>query len=365
MNKITLEYVWIDGQKPTAKMRSKTKIVDLSADLFQDISDGRINKENPLEGFVQEFNKINDTNIYNNDRIPVWGFDGSSTEQADGSNSDCVLKPVKLYLDPLRKNGLIVLCEVYNVDDTPHESNTRYGLRKMFEKHRDQKPLFGIEQEYTFMIGSRPLGFPDGGFPPPQGRYYCGVGADEVFGRDIVEEHMQICLEMGLLFEGINAEVMPGQWEFQIGTGDPLQVSDDLWIGRYMLYRVAAKYNVSATLLPKPAVGDWNGAGAHANFSTEDMRNSYEPILEAIEKLSKKHEEHIEIYGDDNHYRLSGKHETCDINTFKSGVSDRGASIRIPWQVHKKRKGYIEDRRPAANVDPYLVTSKIIETVCE
>ncbi|MFW6226269.1 MAG: glutamine synthetase, partial [bacterium] len=217
----------------------------------------------------------------------------------------------------------------------------------------------------TFFEGSKPLGFPNGGYPAPQGHYYCGIGADEVFGRNIVEEHMKYCLNIGIMFEGINAEVMPGQWEFQIGAGDPISVSDDLWIARYLLYRTAEKYSINATLEPKPVRGDLNGAGAHTNFSTKEMRKNYDAIELAVDKLSKKHPEHIEIYGEDNHLRLTGKHETCSIEQFRSGVSNRGASIRIPWHVSKERKGYIEDRRPAANMDPYLVTRKIIETVCE
>ena len=340
--KISLEYIWIDGQKPTAKMRSKTKIIDVDSTDF-DVIDERLHIKN----------------------IPIWGFDGSSTNQAVGENSDCVLKPVKHYKDPLRDNSFLVLCEVYNVDDTPHISNTRFKLRETYEKYKEEEPMFGIEQEYTFFEGSVPLGFPTGGgYPAPQGNYYCGVGADEVFGREIVEEHTQYCIDIGLLIEGINAEVMPGQWEFQIGAGDPLSVSDDLWIARYLLYRVAAKHGVSATLYPKPAIGDWNGAGAHTNFSTKDMRENYEAIEESIEKLSKKHDEHIIHYGEDNHERLTGQHETCSINEFRAGVSDRGASIRIPWHVYKAKKGYIEDRRPAANMDPYIVTNKMIETVC-
>jgi glutamine synthetase len=221
------EYIWIDGTEPTAKLRSKTKIM----------TDGG--------------------------ELPIWGFDGSSTNQAPGSASDCVLKPVFSCPDPVRGgNDILVLCEVLLTDMTPHKTNTRAALRAVSEKYAAQEPWFGIEQEYTFFEGSRPLGFPPKGFPAPQGGYYCGVGADEIFGRPIVEKHMQACLDAGLLFSGINAEVMPGQWEFQIGPGSPLDVSDHLWIARWLLYRVAEDFGVSATLDPKPVHGDWNGAGA-------------------------------------------------------------------------------------------------------
>ena len=349
--KVTLEYVWIDGTKPTKKLRSKTKIVYADTRYYDSI--GHYFGETPR--------LLTDKDL---EKIPIWGFDGSSTNQAIGSDSDCVLRPVKLYKDTERPIGYIVLCEVFNVDGTPHETNTRFKLRETYDICKNFKPLFGIEQEYTLLIGDRPLGFPEGGYPHPQGRYYCGVGADEVYGREIVEEHMQACLSMDLLFEGINAEVMPGQWEFQIGAGDPITVSDDLWMARYTLYRIAAKYKVSATLDPKPVRGDWNGSGAHTNFSTEKMRSDYNEIERVIKLLEEKHADHIKIYGADNHNRLTGQHETAHIDEFRWGISDRGASVRIPWQVAKNKKGYIEDRRPAANIDPYQVTRIIMKTTC-
>ncbi|MCZ7413958.1 MULTISPECIES: glutamine synthetase [unclassified Streptomyces] len=325
------EYIWIDGTEPTAKLRSKTKI----------LSDGA--------------------------EPPVWGFDGSSTNQAEGHASDCVLKPVASYPDPIRGgDDRLVLCEVFNIDDTPHPSNTRALLRPLAEKYAAQEPIFGIEQEYTFFDGARPLGFPEGGFPAPQGGYYCGVGADEIFGREIVEKHLDNCLTAGLGISGINAEVMPGQWEFQVGPLSPLEVSDQLWIARWLLYRTAEDFGVSATLDPKPAKGDWNGAGAHTNFSTKAMREGYDAILAACESLGKgdKPAEHIREYGAGVESRLTGAHETAPWNEYSYGVSNRGASVRIPWQVEVDKKGYIEDRRPNANVDPYVVTRLLVDTVC-
>lgn len=323
------EYIWIDGTEPTARLRSKTRV----------LQDG--------------------------DKLPIWGFDGSSTNQAPGANSDCVLRPVFDCPDPIRGgDDRLVMAEVLLTDMTPHPTNTRALCQEMAEKYADQEPIFGIEQEYTFFKDGRPLGFPAGGFPAPQGFYYCGVGADEVYGRDVVEAHLEACLDAGIGLSGINAEVMPGQWEFQVGPLPPLDVSDQMWLARWLLYRVAEEFDISATLDPKPVKGDWNGAGAHTNFSTKAMRESYEPIIAACEALGKRAEEHVKYYGAGIEDRLTGSHETAPWTEFSYGVSNRGASVRIPWQVAVDKKGYIEDRRPNANMDPYLVTRLITETVC-
>ena len=334
MSRVKAEYIWIDGHMPTAKLRSKTKIID-----------GEV------------------TSLEN---LPDWGFDGSSTQQAEGHFSDCLLKPVCFIPDPIRGGiDILVMCEVFNADGTVHQSNHRAKLRKLAEKYEDHACWFGIEQEYTFFDGIKPLGWPDNGFPAPQGGYYCGVGSDEVYGRDIVEDHMQACLDAGINLSGINAEVMPGQWEFQIGPSGPLEVSDEIWIARWLLYRIGEDYEVSATLDPKPVKGDWNGAGAHTNFSTKSMRESggLKFIEEACEKLKSKHSEHIDAYGADNEQRLTGMHETCSIEDFRYGVSDRGASIRIPMQTSKDGCGYLEDRRPSANMDPYRVCGALMDTI--
>jgi glutamine synthetase len=323
------EYIWIDGTMPTAKLRSKTKVVPAG--------------EEP----------------------PVWGFDGSSTNQAPGSNSDCVLRPVFICPDPIRGgDNKLVLADVLLTDMTPHATNMRAPLVKTAKKYAKHEPWFGIEQEYTFFEGARPLGWPDQGFPAPQGGYYCGVGADEVFGRDVVEAHTTACIEAGLTISGTNAEVMPAQWEFQIGPVGPVECSDQLWVARWLLYRIAEDFGVSATLYPKPVRGDWNGAGAHTNFSTAAMRESYEPCEEAAKALGARHDAHIKHYGYAIEERLTGLHETAHWSAFRYGVSDRGASVRIPWQVARDRKGYIEDRRPNANMDPYIVTRLITDTVC-
>ena len=253
-----------------------------------------------------------------------------------------------------------------NADGSVHASNTRAHLREIEEKFSKENIWFGIEQEYTFFEGRNPLGWPEGGYPAPQGPFYCGVGADEAFGREIVEDHLDLCLEAGLELSGINAEVMPGQWEYQIGPLGPLEVADQMWVSRWLLYRISEDYGVSATLHPKPVKGDWNGAGAHINFSTQSMREKggLKVIEDACEKLSKKHDEHIAVYGAHNEERLTGDHETQSISEFSYGVSDRGASIRIPMQTSNDGYGYLEDRRPSSNMDPYQACAILIETTC-
>ena len=333
--KVMAEYIWMDGHQPTQKLRSKTKI---------------LNKK-----------------ISSVSELPEWGFDGSSTNQAEGNFSDCLLKPVWLCKDPIRgKENILVMCEVMNADGSVHASNTRAHLREIEEKFSKENIWFGIEQEYTFFEGRNPLGWPEGGYPAPQGPFYCGVGADEAFGREIVEDHLDLCLEAGLELSGINAEVMPGQWEYQIGPLGPLEVADQMWVSRWLLYRISEDYGVSATLHPKPVKGDWNGAGAHINFSTQSMREKggLKVIEDACEKLSKKHDEHIAVYGAHNEERLTGDHETQSISEFSYGVSDRGASIRIPMQTSNDGYGYLEDRRPSSNMDPYQACAILIETTC-
>jgi glutamine synthetase len=322
------EYIWIDGSKPTAQIRAKTKIV-------------------------------------RSGEPPIWGFDGSSTNQAPGSLSDCVLHPVLVTPDPLRGgDNKLVLCEVLDLDFEPHPSNTRAACADVAARFADQEPMFGIEQEYTFFKDDRPLGWPEVGFPAPQGPYYCSVGASTALGRPVVERHTAACLEAGIAIEGTNAEVMKGQWEFQVGILSPTAIGDQLWLARWLLYRIAEDFGIDVSLAAKPVAGDWNGAGAHTNFSTRAMREDYDAIIAACEALGQRVDEHIAGYGEGIKDRLTGAHETAPWDSFFYGASDRGASIRIPWIVERERKGWIEDRRPNANADPYVVTRLITETVC-
>ena len=326
-----LEYLWLDGCNPT-QIRSKTKIVK---------SFGR-----------------------NGGEAPIWGFDGSSTQQAEGNSSDCVLKPVRVYPNPLDTDSSIVLCEVWNVDDTPHSTNTRRELEELLEDLEDDiDEWVGFEQEYTLYENGWPYGWPALEEPAPQGDYYCGRN----IGENIMKKHMNACIQAGISICGTNAEVMLGQWEYQIGAGGSIHMSDDLWVARWLMERICEHYDLSVSLHPKPIQGDWNGAGCHTNFSTGIMREEMggmAEILNACLKLKDTHREHIKVYGQDNEQRLTGEYETCSIDEFRYGVSDRGASIRIPWQVEKDGCGYLEDRRPSSNCDPYIVSQKLIQTIC-
>ncbi len=333
MAKIKLEYIWLDGYKPTQNLRSKTKVEE----------------HDDFKGTLDE--------------IGMWSFDGSSTQQAEGGSSDCLLKPVAIYPDPVRRNAYLIMTEVLHVDGTPHESNARAAI-----DDDDNDFWFGFEQEYFIMDSKTqlPLGFPIGGYPGPQGLYYCSVGGRNTWGRDLVEEHANQCIDAGLNFEGINQEVAAGQWEFQLFAKGAKKAGDEIWIARYLLDRITEKHHYYIEYHPKPVKGDWNGSGMHANFSNTTLRTcgdkpTYEKICEAFRPVV---DEHIEVYGEFNDERLTGLHETAAISDFSYGISDRGASIRIPiTTVNNGWKGYLEDRRPASNADPYKISAIIIKTV--
>jgi glutamine synthetase len=310
--------------------------------------------------------------------FPIWNFDGSSTKQAPTSESEILLRPVFLCKDPFRQvedteEGkavtCLVLCEALKNDMTPAKANFRYYASKIFEASADEKPWFGFEQEYILLKNDNtsnisPLSFPKGGFPAPQGQYYCSVGSTNAIGRYVAEAHMRCCLYAGLKVSGINAEVFPGQWEFQIGPVLGLNGCDQLWMARYILQRVCEEFEVNVTFEPKPVKGDWNGSGCHTNFSYESTRKEggYDKIIEAMVDLTKKHKEHIFVYGEDNDKRLTGAHETAYIEKFNYGIANRGSSARIPTTTVAEKKGYFEDRRPAGNCNPYLVGGMLVDT---
>jgi glutamine synthetase len=333
MTKYKLEYIWLDGYEPVPNLRGKTKVVAFAG-------------TPTLE------------------ELPVWNFDGSSTRQAEGHDSDRLLQPVALFPDPARTTGMLVMCEVLLPDGTPHPSNSRATIPD------DPGAWFGFEQEYFLYRDGAPLGFPRDGFPPPQGEYYTGVGYKNVgdVAREIVDAHIDLCLAAGIDLEGVNAEVAKGQWEFQIFGKGSKRAADELWIARYLLLRLCEEYRVDVNFHPKPlgTEHDWNGSGLHTNFSTERMREvgGEDYFDELMAAFAATRDEHIAVYGADNHLRLTGLHETAAIDEFTYGLADRGASIRIPHAFIKNGyRGYLEDRRPNSLADPYQVAGRILQTI--
>jgi glutamine synthetase len=333
MFSVRVEYVWIDND---FKLRSKVKVM-----------------------YNTEINNIED--------IPEWNYDGSSTGQAQGNDSEVIIKPRSMFTSRHDIFHVLVLCDTYTPENTALLTNNREYANYIFNKNLEEEPWFGIEQEY-FIIDSKtnkPLGFDEN---KKQGQYYCSVGAENAFGRKIAEEHLLECINYGVIVSGMNAEVAPGQWEYQVGPCVGIESGDHLWISRYILQKIAEKHNVIINFEPKPLSGDWNGSGCHTNYSTKKMREGtknktgLDYINEAIDKLSKKHNEHMNVYGSGNELRMTGQHETASYNVFSFGTANRGASVRIGNTNMRNQKGYFEDRRPSSNCDPYLVTSKIFET---
>jgi len=354
--KVLAEYIWLGGSG--SDIRCKTKTLDFVP-------------ESPAD-------------------LPIWNFDGSSTGQAEGKDSEVYLKPAAIYKDPFRGgNNILVLCETYSppymeengkvvnirkekenafggniVAMNPHPSNQRHSANKVMEKATASHPWFGIEQEYTLLTPETkwPLGWPENGYPGPQGPYYCGSGANIAIGRDVAEAHYAACLVAGVKIAGINAEVMPAQWEYQVGPCEGISMGDDLWMSRYIMERICEQFHVTVSWDPKPIPGDWNGAGCHTNYSTVETRapgTGWEAMRTQIERLEKNHMKHIEAYGEGNERRLTGQHETSPITEFSWGFANRGCSVRVPRTVLVDKCGYYEDRRPSSNMCPYVVTKMV------
>lgn len=326
MNAI-LEYIWIGGNN---EIRSKTRVIP-----------------------------------NHNGVINEWNYDGSSTWQADcNGDTEIILKPCSIFKNPLRNiedtDCYIVLCETYDSNGEPAKNNYRYESDIIFNKSTEEKPWFGLEQEYFIFF------YNDNNVSTniEEGYHYCGITENHT-ERIIAEKHMELCIKAGLQISGINAEVSKSQWEFQIGPCEGINAGDHLIVARYLLERISEIYGARVSYHPKPFIGI-NGSGCHINFSTTKTReeNGIEIINEYIKKLSEKHLEHIQAYGENNHLRLTGLNETSSIHKFTYGIGTRNTSIRIPNQVYKEKSGYFEDRRPASNIDPYLTTSLIFKTCC-
>ena len=334
-----VEYLWLGGSG--MDIRGKTKVMD---------------------GIITDLKQL-----------PEWNYDGSSTGQGKTMESEKILRPVKMIRDPFRGGQhLLALCESYNTDGKPAFTNFRHLASKVFEEVKDAETWFGIEQEYILYTVESchvkyPIGWGRHGYNAPQGMYYCGVGAGFIYGRQVAEDHLRACLYSGLTIAGINAEVFPGQWEYQVGVCKGIDMCDQLWLSRYILQRVAENYGMFAEFKPKPVEGDWNGSGCHTNYSTKDTRDpkvGWDTFMKYLESMKKNHLKCIKLYGIGNEKRMTGLHETAHIDEFTYGVGARGCSVRIGNQAKKDGCGYMEDRRPSSNIDPYLSVSALADVTC-
>lgn len=332
MSKKILEYIWLDADN---NYRSKTNIYAYEK-----------------------------TGPFDLECVPEWNYDGSSTGQADGDDSEVFIKPVYMVRDTFRRDGdsWLVLCDTWLPNGEPHPTNTRFAAKKIFDNEivKKEETYFGLEQEFFALTQNSCMNIGKK-ITDNQGPFYCGVGYGSLH-REFNEEALKNLMDSGLNITGFNNEVAAEQFEFQI-LCEGIEAGDALHLLRYILVRTAEKYNLHINFHPKPFIGV-NGSGCHTNYSTKTMREEggIEAIYKAIDKLKEKHHNHMDVYGKDNHMRLTGKHETASISEFSFGVADRGASIRIPRFTERDGKGYLEDRRPASNMDPYVVTSKIAET---
>ena len=334
------EYIWIDSQ---GELRSKTKVIN------EFTNNWRFKMED-IDRKVE--------------MLPLWNYDGSSTGQAEGKTSEVLIKPCSIYNNPFIDNGYLVMCDTYLPDMKPLPTNSRYNAQIIFDRYKEQRPMYGIEQE--FFIKNKEgyvLGFEDGNKPESQGKYYCGVGTGRALGRPFIMKAFNNCLKAGLKLTGMNAEVAPGQWEFQV-CDYGINVCDQLYIMRYILHRTAEEYDYIIDFHPKPIDStDWNGSGCHTNFSTEKTRGNdgIIHIYESITNIGRYHDVFMKEYGKDNDMRMTGALETSSFDKFSYGTGDRTASIRIPNNCVTDGRGYFEDRRPASNMDPYVVTSLLLK----
>ncbi len=331
-----VEYIWLDAEN---KFRSKIRVLELDSDIAS-----------------------------------PWNYDGSSTNQATTESSEVILKVVSTFNHPFM-NGKLNVCATYDINDNPISNNHYHKANEIFNKKKDEMPWFGLEQEYFLYKDNKPLGLVfdttiDPEYPEPtkithSNIYYCSHINQDQLGVKIAHNHLMACLKAGIKISGINAEVVPGQWEFQVGPVEGIDAGNHMMAARYLLERIAMNEGITINYHPKPIQGV-NGSGCHINFSTKSMReeNGLAVIMSAIEKLENNHAYHMENYGKDNRMRMVGHHETASYDKFTWGVGSRNTSIRIGYDTFKNKKGYFEDRRPASNIDPYLSTSIIFKTCC-
>lgn len=360
---IAVEYVWCSGKDTHHDLRSKVKTLRLAEDKLSELGI-HFNTTTLTEKLA-----VADAVLK---LLPEWNFDGSSTGQAMGRDTEVLLRPKVCMPHPFRTPAVtsiptfVALCECWLPTGKPAPGNTRHLAATVFNSAEDLEPWFGLEQEYVFYKDGRPLGWPESGEPAPQGPYYCGTGAGACFGRAYAEKHYELCLSMGLKLSGTNAEVMPGQWEYQVGPCTGIESGDHSLLARWVMLRLSELEGFEFNVDSKPKKGDWNGSGMHCNFSTAPMRvpGGLSEIKKSIERMSETFFHDVAAYGADNNERLSGAHETSRLDTFNVDVGTRNTSCRIPNATQAAGYGYFEDRRPSSSADPYLVTARLFASAC-
>ena len=350
------EYLWLDSN---LHLRSKMRNVSI--------------KSNDISNYIQQYGN-HYISCYDNrkldiiKKIPLWNYDGSSTGQGNVDNSEVILVPVNFIKHPFIDNAFLVLCCNRNCDGVPVVGNSRFNAASKFQDkaNRDKCVWFGLEQEFFFFDKEtkKPVEW-KGHNQIKQGEYYCGVNRSSSIERSIMTDLICIADKVGLTISGINQEVAPAQWEYQIGPVEGVEAGDQMVFAKYILYMLCEKHGLYASFHPKPLSGEWNGSGCHVNISTMDMRerdDGYQIILSAIARIGEDHSNFIENYcGNNNHMRLTGSHETSDPNTFTYGVGSRDSSVRIPYDTLREKKGYFEDRRPGSSIDYYKTIAKYLD----
>nr|CAH7745052.1 unnamed protein product [Callosobruchus chinensis] len=315
--KVQLTYLWIDHTGEN--LRSKTRTLDFSPSTYKE--------------------------------VPIWNFNGFHTMKAPKEKSDYYLVPVSLYNDPIRRGAnKIVLCETFDADEKPCKTNHRQKCVEALNKVCDHEVYIGFEQDY-YIMGSdgRPFGWPPMGEPISDRQYYASMCT--VIGREITE-----CIYRALLYAGVNvysdcAEPAPSQWELKTNGERGVKPADDMWFSRWLMQRIAEDFGLCISFQPFVSPR-WSKSGLHVTYSTKKMRDNdgMKYIQETIKKLEKCHTEMLKIYK-----------STYLGDKFTSGIGDRTASVRIPKIVADKKKGFIEDRRPAGNADPYKIMEALIK----
>jgi glutamine synthetase len=351
---VKMEYLWIDAFDT---IRSKTKVKMFNSTDFKKLP--------------SEFGEVGSVEFDKN-LIPEWYFDGSSTNQSCEQNSDVILKPKFICLDPFNESNnisFLVLCDTYNSNDTPHKTNKRVECSIIEEQSTRQNPLFGISQEYIICFLDSSIGNNFYQYAKNESPYYCGIGSNKIAIRNIMNDHLTKCLKAGLHFRGMNTGIEANKGEFQLGELSMTLIGDELWVARYILIRVCELYNAYPVFESKDIekYEKYDISKGYVNFSTNKMRseNGFDNIIETCEKLKLKHKEYLDICGIESTNTNCGIENTnSHCENFNFGVSNRTTSVRIPFNAEKNKKGYLEDRRAPANMNPYVVTSIIVKTTC-